>query len=112
MHVKKKNQKKKFQTDWLSLPEFKGWLKPVQSDPYRCRCIAFNTELLCGKSELQKHAKGAKHQSFVKMKQKNSTLSSMFKSNADSQMQKHKRNVKEAEIKLAIFSQSKMLHFK
>lgn len=52
---------KRYQVTWEELPLFKGWLKPVPDNAFKAKCIACDTKLNCGKSELEKHASGAKH---------------------------------------------------
>lgn len=48
-----------FRSEWLSLPEFKGWL--VEHTTTEAKCKACGVTIKCGKSDLLKHAKTAKH---------------------------------------------------
>lgn len=58
-------KRKTFRLEWLDIPEFKDWLSPDPDSPYKARCLACNTVLNAGKSELEKHATGAKHERAV-----------------------------------------------
>lgn len=104
------SRKKKFQEEWLSDPLFKGWLRTVPSDIFKCKCIACNVEILCGKSELLKHSKGQKHMKLVKSFVSTPSMSSFL--NKPSVAEKCNNKVKEAEIKLSVFLPNIMLHFK
>jgi hypothetical protein len=53
--------RKAFRLEWLDIPEFKDWLSPDLDSPYKARCLACSRILNAGKSELEKHAVGAKH---------------------------------------------------
>jgi len=57
--------RKPFRIEWLDVPEFKDWLSPDADSPYKAHCLACNTILNAGKSELEKHAAGAKHEKAV-----------------------------------------------
>ena len=57
--------RKPFHMEWLDVPEFKDWLSPDADSPYKAHCLACNTILNAGKSELKKHATGAKHEKAV-----------------------------------------------
>jgi hypothetical protein len=52
---------KMFNTKWLEDKNFKNWLKPIKQNNMKCLCKVCNKELMCGKSELLKHAEGKKH---------------------------------------------------
>jgi hypothetical protein len=52
--------------EWLDVPEFKDWLSPDPDSPYKACCLACNTILTAGKSELEKHVSGAKHEKAVR----------------------------------------------
>jgi hypothetical protein len=68
MHLNEKQYKRKsFRLEWLDVPEFKDWLSPDPDSPYKARCLACNTILNAGKSELEKHAAGAKHEKAVEV---------------------------------------------
>lgn len=58
--------KKRFQPEWLGTSSpFKTWLRPIYDNKNKCKCIACDTILVCGKSELDKHASSKKHQKKV-----------------------------------------------
>lgn len=58
--------KKKFQPEWLGTTSpFKNWLRPIYDNKNKCKCIACDSILVCGKSELDKHASSKKHQKKV-----------------------------------------------
>jgi hypothetical protein len=57
--------RKPFRMEWLDVPEFKDWLSPDADSPYKAHCLACNTTLNAGKSELEKHGAGAKHEKAV-----------------------------------------------
>jgi hypothetical protein len=65
MHLVQPRYRKPFRMEWLDVPEFKDWLSPDADSPYKARCLACNTILNAGKSELEKHAAGAKHEKAV-----------------------------------------------
>lgn len=52
---------KAFRFEQFDIPEFKDWLCPDPDSPYKACCLACSTILHAGKSELEKHAVGAKH---------------------------------------------------
>ncbi|KAL0860507.1 hypothetical protein ABMA27_009881 [Loxostege sticticalis] len=56
----KKQFKKKFQQDWLKLPEFKAWLINGNRDD-NAICKVCNVIMKAGKSELKKHGGGKVH---------------------------------------------------
>ena len=58
-------KRKAFRDEWLNIPEFKDWLSPDPENSFKARCIACDTTLNAGKSELEKHAAGAKHEKAV-----------------------------------------------
>jgi hypothetical protein len=62
MQVVQRRYRKPFRMEWLDVPEFKDWLSPDPDSPHKARCLACNTILNAGKSELEKHAAGAKHE--------------------------------------------------
>jgi hypothetical protein len=62
MQLVQQRYRKPFRMEWLDVPEFKDWLSPDPDSPYKARCLACNTILNAGKSELEKHAAGAKHE--------------------------------------------------
>ncbi|KAK7076225.1 putative low-specificity L-threonine aldolase 1 [Halocaridina rubra] len=56
----KKKYVQKFRQFWFKIPEFQGWLAEGDS-PYKAFCTVCNRDMRAGKSELQRHCKGAKH---------------------------------------------------
>lgn len=84
--------------------EYKLWLREVPSDNTKCKCIACNCILICGKSEITKHSVGIKHKINIKSIQsmKPFTKSAFSFSNAK-EVETFQNNVKVAEIKLASF---------
>lgn len=93
-------KKKVFQPEWLLKNEFKLWLREVPSDNTKCKCIACNTILVSGKSEIEKHSVGIKHKLNVKSIQ--GTKPAFSLSNVK-EVETFQNNVKVAEIKLASF---------
>jgi len=65
MQLVQPHYRKPFRMEWLDVPEFKDWLSPDADSPYKAHCLACNTILKAGKSELEKHAAGAKHEKAV-----------------------------------------------
>jgi hypothetical protein len=65
VQLAQQRKRKSFRLEWLDIPEFKDWLSPDPDSPYKARCLACNTVLNAGKSELEKHATGAKHEKAV-----------------------------------------------
>jgi hypothetical protein len=65
LQLAQQRKRKSFRLEWLDIPEFKDWLSPDPDSPYKARCLACNTVLNAGKSELEKHATGAKHEKAV-----------------------------------------------
>lgn len=98
---KAEQRPKSFQDGWLENEEFKGWLEKVPGDTERARCKACNSVFKAGKSEVEKHASGLKHQKRVKSLSKNHTLDTLLEQ--QNAARKHSENVKVAEIKLASF---------
>lgn len=104
-----KNEKKRVQTklfcqEWLQEEEYKHWLRNVPSDPTKFKCIACNSILTCGKSELTKHSLGLKHKSNVKGLRGGMSMTSFIKTDEQSENSKKDIiNVKTAEIKLSSF---------
>ncbi|XP_034238072.1 zinc finger BED domain-containing protein 5-like [Thrips palmi] len=95
--------KKAFQTSWMLLDIFKGWLRPCPNDPYTAICTACDDKKLkSGKSELERHAATGFHLKKVNALKGQKTLDA-FSTAANSARQKHVDAVKSAEIKLASF---------
>ena len=65
IQLAQQRRRKSFRLEWLDVPEFKDWLSPDPDSPFKARCLACNTILNAGKSELEKHAAGAKHEKAV-----------------------------------------------
>lgn len=86
-----------FQRKWMEEDSYKHWLRPIQDDKTKCRCIACNAVFLAGKSELEKHASGKKHQSNLKSLQGTSSVAKIF----DVSSSAHATTV--AEMKLSAF---------
>ncbi|KAL5238898.1 hypothetical protein ACI65C_006308 [Semiaphis heraclei] len=63
---RKRVQTKLFCQEWLQVEEYKHWLRNVTTDPTKFKCIACNSILTCGNSELTKHSLGLKYKSNVK----------------------------------------------
>lgn len=61
------HKRKEFRLEWLDVPEFKDWLSPDLDSPYKARCLACSTILNAGKSELDRHAVGARHEKAVEV---------------------------------------------
>ena len=57
---------KKIQSEWLELPEFKGWLVAVPKDNCSAKCMACGVTVKAGKCDLNQHAKTKLHQTNVK----------------------------------------------
>lgn len=96
MGKKQKIYDQKFKEEWLELPQFAGWLKKHPSDNFLCLCTVCNSQLRCGKSELEKHAGRDKHKKNVAIKRNVQPVQTFFESKT-----LHSRKVSEAEIKLA-----------
>ncbi|CAH1111603.1 unnamed protein product [Psylliodes chrysocephalus] len=76
------------------------WLKALPKNNKKCVCKVCNTEILCGKSELLKHAESKKHLKNMSAVNSSSRISSFFSTN---NTPKHQNAVKSAEIRLSIF---------
>ncbi|CAH1099853.1 unnamed protein product [Psylliodes chrysocephalus] len=92
------NKAKVFQNAWLDNPLYKNWLTSMKGNLEKCRCSVCNTTLACGKSELDKHAKGQKH--IKKMAAVRSTPSVSTFVRAPDQ---HNNQVKSLEIGISAF---------
>ncbi|XP_077399768.1 uncharacterized protein LOC144034693 [Vanacampus margaritifer] len=51
----------KYRKDWESVPEFKGWLKPVIGDVRRAYCAYCKSDMLAKVYDIKKHSVTAKH---------------------------------------------------
>ncbi|CAI6359908.1 unnamed protein product [Macrosiphum euphorbiae] len=94
-------RKKQFQQQWLSDEKYKLWLREVKSEPTKCKCIACNVEIMCGKSEIEKHANSIKHSTNVKSLRGSKSLLSSFTKSKENEILEN--NIKISEIKLAAF---------
>ncbi|KAK2725678.1 hypothetical protein QYM36_000248 [Artemia franciscana] len=56
----------KFQSSWLRMPEFSIWLPRDKASDEKGFCTHCKKSFICGKTELGKHTKSAKHQELVK----------------------------------------------
>lgn len=77
-------------------------MRNVTNDPTKVKCIACNSILTCGKSELTKHSLGLKHKFNVKGLRGGMSMTSFTKTN-EQNSKKEIINVKSAEIKLSSF---------
>ncbi|XP_031724785.1 zinc finger protein 862-like [Anarrhichthys ocellatus] len=51
----------KYRKEWESVPEFKGWLKPVIGDDCRAYCAYCKSDMLAKIYDIRKHCATAKH---------------------------------------------------
>lgn len=93
-----KTKLKVFNEKWLQDPKLKTWLKATPNNK-KCVCKVCNVELVCGKSELLKHAEGKKHEKNMSAAKSSTSVSSFF----DASKISHQNTVKTAEIKLSVF---------
>lgn len=80
------------------MPHFAGWLAEHPTDKFKCRCMACNVILKCGKSDLEKHRATKKHVERVNMKQNIPSVATFFSKNTV-----HCKKVATAEVKMANF---------
>ncbi|KAL0281405.1 UNVERIFIED_CONTAM: hypothetical protein PYX00_002402 [Menopon gallinae] len=66
---KRRSFVKKFRKEWMDEPIFRGWLQPIPNLSEKCWCSVCNVVLLCGHSELEKHASGKKHSDLILLHQ-------------------------------------------
>jgi hypothetical protein len=93
MQLVQPRYRKPFRMEWLDVPEFKDWLSPDADSPYKAHCLACNTILNAGKSELEKHAAGAKHgKAVIALKQKVLEQQSLDRTNVISEEGNVRRN--------------------
>lgn len=98
MGKKQKLYDQKFKEDWLKLPQFAEWLKKHPTDNLLCLCTVCDSQLKCGKSELNKHAARDKHKKNFEKKRGVQSVSQFFKSKT-----LHSGKVSEAELKICAF---------
>lgn len=88
----------------MEIDLFKNWLAEVLNDQTKAKCKACNTLMSCGKSELEKHNEGKKHQHNIKSLKGTSKLITLFSdSPQNSQISNTKNQSKLAEIKISAF---------
>ncbi|XP_067007236.2 uncharacterized protein [Anabrus simplex] len=81
---KRKVKPKLFRAEWLNIDIFRDWLDRDPTNPYKARCIACDSVINAGKSELEKHAAGMKHaQALERMQQM--MVTQLEESNEDTQ---------------------------
>lgn len=96
---KKRKVAKSFQTAWLEHDDFKNWLTQ-HSDNGKAYCTACDKILVCGKTDLSRHANRASHIENLNLKRDNPSTSLLA---SPVQNRDHINKVKSAEIKLATF---------
>lgn len=69
--IKKKYKQKKFNVEWLKLPQFKNWLLQGR-DVTDAVCKVCNVTIKAGKSDLQKHALGKAHVRNIELQENSS----------------------------------------
>lgn len=89
---RKRSYAQNYQPTWEQDDRFKGWLSKSKKGTTYCYCKACNKDFICGKSEIEKNAKGVARQQ---------TLTDMPTLQQRTAIQ---RKVKEAEIRLATFA--------
>ncbi|KAK3933093.1 LOW QUALITY PROTEIN: Protein FAM200B [Frankliniella fusca] len=99
--AEKKQGPKSFQSKWLEMPEFRGWLQAIPGDPTKAKCVPCNATFSAGKSDAEKHAKGQKHSQKVLSIKNTRPINKAFA--APTKEQKLEKEVKKAEISLAAF---------
>lgn len=73
----------KFQSAWLEHSEYRHWVRPETSDPYRAKCAVCQRSVdiaTMGESALKSHQKSAKHRSKVAAGEGCSSVTSFFAS--------------------------------
>lgn len=106
----KKKQKplpvvRKFRNDWKSVDRYKNWLANVPGNDTVFKCVPCGSihGIKGGRSELDTHAKSAKHQKNMNAIQGTASVHQMLIKLSDSKQGNHLKNVQCSEIKLAIF---------
>ncbi|XP_029665084.1 uncharacterized protein LOC115236638 [Formica exsecta] len=123
----KMGRQKRFQHQWFDdNPSWKIWVKEIPDDPHKFFCLACQTTLVCGLSEIKKHSKSTYHLENMKKLNPNSWTnyselesSSVEEINPGQSKTQHvpredfdfNERVKIAEIRLAIFFVEKNLPF-
>ncbi|EEC16526.1 hypothetical protein IscW_ISCW024767, partial [Ixodes scapularis] len=93
---RRKSYVKSFRSEWLSLPEFKGWLEEHTTTEAKCK--ACGVIVKCGKSDLRKHSRTAKHEAAVKTFNATTSVTKLFH-----KVCAENDPVKIAEVKMAAF---------
>jgi len=96
-------QTKLFRYEWLEINDFKYWLKELPNDKTKCKCVACNSILVCGKSELEKHNLGKKHISNMRGLRGSKNMNLFIQNPKSDEKNKYETDVKRAEIKLSAF---------
>ncbi|CAH2015254.1 unnamed protein product [Acanthoscelides obtectus] len=91
----------KYTAAWEQEPEFKGSLRSSKKGSNYAFCKACNKDVICGKSEIQKHYSGKQHTKLVKSLHTQKTLTDMT-----SYMEKISLNekIKTDEIRIAAYA--------
>lgn len=98
----KKRKAKAFKESWLDNETLKGWLK-IHPDGARAYCTACEKALVCGKSELIRHASRAIHIHNISRPRSDKTNSNPLALSPVMENINYIEKVKQAENKLAIF---------
>ncbi|CAN8029251.1 unnamed protein product [Ixodes persulcatus] len=93
---RRKSYVKSFRSEWLSLPEFKGWLEEHTTTEAKCK--ACGVVVKCGKSDLHKHSRTAKHEAAIKTFNATTSVAMLF-----NKVCAENDPVKIAEVKMAAF---------
>lgn len=101
---KGKHRFQKFRDSWMSRPEFKKWLRPDATNPFKAQCSKCNINFTAELTVIKNHAKGKKH-TLIDL---NTSSGSQNKIKQFTSIKSHKdtlleNNVKSAEIKLCGF---------
>lgn len=101
----KKKKAKVFSFNWLENRDFKEWVLPIKESKNKCKCKACNKILVCGKTELQRHAASAKHKERMKNINTSQKLNILFQRSTDEKVKliEHKKQVANAEIVLSSY---------
>jgi hypothetical protein len=93
-----KHRKQKYRSHWESIQEFKGWLKPVENNNFKAKCIKCNVTFVSELSTIKYYSKGTKHLNLIKSAPPKSTL--MMTNFTSFEKDDLDKDVKIAEIKL------------
>lgn len=88
----------KYTVKWENDPKFRSWLTGSSKGPLYFHCKLCNSDGKAGKSEIEKHAAGAKHKKIVESAQSTASVLDMPGVSGEERME---RKVKKAEIRLA-----------